>query len=56
MTLAQIAEKPITVTTDEAIKSFADSRQGRLAMFLRHPNRIVRSQLPWMRPEWLLSA
>ena len=30
-TLAQIAEKPITVTTDEAISSFADSRQGRLA-------------------------
>ena len=29
MTLAQIAEKPITVATDEAISSFADSRQGR---------------------------
>ena len=27
MTLAQIAEKPITVATDEAISSFADSRQ-----------------------------
>ena len=29
MTLAQIAEKPITVATDETISNFADSRQGR---------------------------
>jgi hypothetical protein len=56
MTLAQIAEKPITVTTDEAIKSFADSRQGRLALSLRRPNRIVRSRSLWMRREWLLTA
>ena len=41
MTLAQIAEKPITVTTDETISSFADSRQGRLAVSLRRPNPIA---------------
>jgi hypothetical protein len=29
ITLAQIAEKPITVAIDEAINSFADNRQGR---------------------------
>jgi hypothetical protein len=29
ITLAQTAEKPITVAIDEAIKSFADKRQGR---------------------------
>ena len=34
MTLAQIAEKPITVTTEEAISNFADSRQGRLPVFV----------------------
>jgi hypothetical protein len=28
MTLVQIAEKPITVATEEAINNFADSRQG----------------------------
>jgi hypothetical protein len=28
MTLAQMAEKPSTVTTDEMISSLADSRQG----------------------------
>ena len=44
MTLAQIAEKPITVATDEMISNFADSRQGRLATSLRHPNRMVRSR------------
>ena len=31
ITLAQIAEKPITVATDEMISNFADSRQGRPA-------------------------
>ena len=41
MTLAQIAEKPITVATDDAISNFADSRQGRLATLLRRPNGIV---------------
>ena len=56
MTLAQIVEKPITVAIDEAIKSLADSRQGRrpapfpnkpfLATSLRRPNSIVRSSLP----------
>jgi hypothetical protein len=39
-TLAQIAEKPITVATDEAISSFADSRQGPVAKLLRGPDRI----------------
>jgi hypothetical protein len=29
VTLAQTAEKPITVAIDEAINSFADNRQGR---------------------------
>jgi len=40
MTLAQIAVKPITVANEEAISSFADSRQGRLATPLRRPNGI----------------
>ena len=52
MTLAQIAEKPITVTTDEAISSFADSRQGRSGHALRRrPNRIIRSRSPLDAPE-----
>jgi len=61
MTLAQIVEKPITVAIDEAIKSLADSRQGRrpapfpnkpflaksfLAKCLRRPNSIARSSVP----------
>ena len=55
MTLAQIAEKPITVATEEAISSLADSRQGLLAgsvpkpvsaTSFRRPNGIVRSNLP----------
>ncbi|MGB6254629.1 MAG: hypothetical protein WBF62_15390, partial [Bradyrhizobium sp.] len=41
MTLVQIAEKPSTVTTEETISSFADSRQGRLAVSLRRPNPIA---------------
>jgi len=47
MTQAQIAEKPITVATDEAISSFADSRQRLLvpAASFRRPNGIVRSNL-----------
>ena len=56
MTLAQIAEKPSTVTTEEAISNFADSRHGRLAVLLRHPIGIVRSRSSWMRPQWLLPA
>jgi hypothetical protein len=57
ITLAQIAEKPITVTTDEAISNFADSRHGCLAAFLRRPNCIVaRSRTPSMRLEKLLPA
>jgi hypothetical protein len=40
MTLVQIAEKPITVATEDAISNFADSRHDRLATFPRRPNRI----------------
>src|ERR1700688_954853 len=40
MTLAQIAEKPITVATEEAISNFVDSRQGHLALLLRRPKGI----------------
>jgi hypothetical protein len=56
MTLAQIAEKPITVTTDETISNFADTRQGRLVTPVRHPNSIDRSRSYWMRPESLPPA
>jgi hypothetical protein len=56
MTLAQMAEKPITVTTDEMISSLADTRQGRLVTPMRHPNSINRSRSYWMRPESLLPA
>jgi hypothetical protein len=48
-----MAEKPMTVATDDTISSFADSRQGRLALSLRRPNPIVRSRSRLMRPEWL---
>ena len=45
MTLAQIAEKPITVATEEAISNLADSRQGRLlATSFRRPKSIDRSR------------
>jgi hypothetical protein len=40
MTPAQTAEKPITVATDEAINSFADTRHGRWAAPVRRPNGI----------------
>jgi hypothetical protein len=40
MTLAQIAENPITVATEEAISNFADSRQRRLSVSLRRPKGI----------------
>jgi hypothetical protein len=65
MTLAQIAEKPITVAIVEATMSLADSRHRRrpalfpnkpfqakslLTMSLRRPNSIARSSLPvWAR-------
>ncbi|MGY4457533.1 hypothetical protein [Bradyrhizobium sp. LB13.1] len=39
-----MAEKPITVTTDEMISSFAESRHGRRAMTSRHPDNIIRSR------------
>src|ERR1700722_17151814 len=47
LTLTQTAEKPITVTTEEAISSFADSRQGRLALSLRRPNPITLLPEAW---------
>jgi hypothetical protein len=40
MTLAQTAEKPMTVATEEAISSFADSRHGLSAPLSRRPNRM----------------
>jgi hypothetical protein len=45
-TLAQMAEKPSMVTTDETTSSLADSRQGRPASPLRHPNAIDCSLSP----------
>ena len=64
MTLAQIAEKPITVAIDDAINSFADNRQGRRpesvlnqpfpATSLCRPNSMVRSKPSGMRPDMLL--
>jgi len=50
MTLVQIAEKPSTVTMEERISSFADSRQGRLAVSLRRPNLIVSLPDQWDAP------
>ena len=50
-TLAQIAEKPITVATDDTISNFADSRQGRRAKSLCRPKPIMRSRSTWMRPQ-----
>jgi hypothetical protein len=41
MTLTQMAEKPITVTTDEMISSFAEIRHGRRAVISSHPDSIV---------------
>jgi hypothetical protein len=64
MTLVQIVENPITVAIDDAIKSFADNRQGRRpesllnqpfpATSLCRPNSIVRSKPSGMRPDMLL--
>jgi hypothetical protein len=58
ITLTQIAEKPITVIIEQAISSFADSRQGWLALSLRrpNPNTSLRSRMTGMRREWLLRA
>jgi hypothetical protein len=39
-----MAEKPITVTTDEMISNFAETRHGRRAMTSRHPDSIVCSR------------
>jgi hypothetical protein len=64
MTLVQIAENPITVAIDDAINSFADSRQGRrpesilnqpiLVTSLCRPNSIDRSKPSGMRLDILL--
>jgi hypothetical protein len=69
MTLAQIAENPITVAIDDAINSFADNRQGRRpesvpdqpfpaeffpAKSLCRPNSIDCSRLSGMRQDMLL--
>jgi hypothetical protein len=43
-TLAQMAEKPMTVANDEAISNFADSRHGFLPMVLSLPNSVHRSR------------
>jgi hypothetical protein len=57
-------ENPITVAIDDAIKSFADNRQGRRpesllnqpfpATSLCRPNSIVRSKPSGMRSDMLL--
>jgi len=56
MTLAQIVEKPMTVTIDETINSFADNRQARLAAPARRPNGIRSLPISLDAPETLLSA
>ena len=57
MTLAQIAEKPITVATEEAISNFADSRQGRRAVpSCAIRDRIVRSQISLNAPGIVAAA
>ena len=49
-----MAEKPITVATDEAINSFTDSRQHRLAASFRRWNHIPGPrEHEQMRPESL---
>jgi hypothetical protein len=50
ITLVQIAEKPITVTTEEMISSFADSRQGWLVLPVRRPNPINSLPDEWDAP------
>jgi hypothetical protein len=44
MTLMQMAEKPITVTTDEMISSFAEMRHGRRAVASRQADSSVCSR------------
>jgi hypothetical protein len=39
-----MAEKPITVTTDDMISSFAEMRHGRRVVTSRHPDCIECSQ------------
>ena len=56
MTLAQIAEKPMTVATEEAISSFADIRHGLSAPILRRSNRIHPLSIFLHAAETLLAA
>ena len=51
-----MVEKPITVTTDETISSFTDSRQGRLAIPMRRPSQHRPLPISLDAPESLLSA
>jgi hypothetical protein len=56
MTLAQIAEKPITVATEEAISNFADSRQGLSPSVFRQPDRMHPLPISLHAPEMLKLA
>jgi hypothetical protein len=53
MTLAQMAEKPITVATEKAISSFADNRHGRSAPFVLRPDRMRALPISLHAPETL---
>jgi hypothetical protein len=50
ITLVQIAEKPITVTKEDMISSFADNRQGRLTSSWCGPNPINSLPDEWDAP------
>jgi hypothetical protein len=56
MTLAQMAEKPSTVATEETISSFADSRQRRSPSIFLRPNRMPLLPIPLHVLETLKSA
>jgi hypothetical protein len=56
MTEAQMAEKPMTVATDEATSSFADTRQRRFAVCCCRRKNIRHSESIEMRPESLRLA
>jgi hypothetical protein len=51
-----MAEKPITVATEEAISSFVDIRQGRSPSIFLRPNRIRLLPIPLHAPQILKSA
>jgi hypothetical protein len=56
MTVAQIALKPMTVAMEETISSLADSRQGRIFLHLRRPDRMHPLPIVLHATEMLLSA